>query len=110
MSPDLPAPAAKKGRTQTFVKLPDGSQVGFFSRKALRHFVLGQAALAGDYLPQNRKARLGRLSGHKSGPFSRGWFLDAYGERLKNESPEEMLFARYYVHPCKGVSAYDGSR
>lgn len=45
----------------------------------------------------------------KKGEYSRGWFVDVYGDRLSHEqenNPDEMKFVVAYVHPCKGRTNY----
>ncbi len=52
--------------------------------------------------PNNAARRAGRSSQIK-GPFSRGIFLDAYGEEIDRTSPGDMEFAVSYIHPCKSL-------
>lgn len=62
-------------------------------------------------LRRSVRARLSRRP--KTGPFSRGYFIDAYGDRISlidEQNPAVMEFATHYVHPCNGVKRYGSAR
>ena len=49
----------------------------------------------------NRRQRRANQSPKMAGPFSRGVFIDAYGDVIDRTNPADMEFAVGYIHPCK---------
>lgn len=105
----------RRQREKTFVKLADGSVRGFYNAGARKKFVKDQIALQearsslfNGFPFELRRDRRARLSGKREGEYSRGFFVDGYGEKLNPDDPTDMQFAVAYRHPCKGGSVYRG--